>query len=48
LLFLPDQLTDGIEASNDPPIDVRDGAYAESFSRLNQRTGNCGKNTHLR
>src|SRR5262249_33951405 len=33
LLFLPGQLTDGIEASDDPLIDVRDGAYAESFSR---------------
>lgn len=35
LLFLPGQLTDGIEASDDPLIDVRDGAYAESFSRRN-------------
>jgi catalase len=33
LLFLPGQLTDGIEASDDPMIDVRDGAYAVSFSR---------------
>ncbi len=33
LLFLPGQLTDGIEASDDPMIDGRDGAYAESFSR---------------
>jgi catalase len=33
LLFLPGQLTDGIEPSDDPLIDVRDGAYAESFSR---------------
>jgi catalase len=33
LLFLPGQLTDGIEASDDPLISVRDGAYAESFSR---------------
>jgi catalase len=35
LLFLPGQLTDGIEPSDDPLIDVRDGAYAESFSRRN-------------
>ena len=33
LLFLPGLLTDGIEQSDDPLIDVRDGAYAESFSR---------------
>jgi catalase len=33
LLFLPGQLTDGIEPSDDPMIDVRDGAYAVSFSR---------------
>jgi catalase len=36
LLFLPGQLTDGIEASDDPLIDVRDGSYAESFSRRSQ------------
>ncbi|MGJ5176439.1 catalase family peroxidase [Bradyrhizobium oligotrophicum] len=35
LLFLPGQLTDGIEASDDPMIDVRNGAYAVSFSRRN-------------
>ncbi len=35
LLFLPGQLTEGIEASGDPLIDVRDGAYAVSFSRRN-------------
>lgn len=35
LLFLPGLLTDGIEPSDDPLIDVRDGAYAESFSRRN-------------
>jgi catalase len=35
LLFLPGQLTDGIEQSDDPLVDVRDGAYAESFSRRN-------------
>jgi catalase len=33
LVFLPGQLTDGIEPSDDPLIDVRDGAYAVSFSR---------------
>ena len=36
LLFLPGQLTDGIEESDDPLIDVRNGAYALSFSRRNQ------------
>jgi catalase len=36
LLFLPGQLTDGIEASDDPLIDVRDCAYAESFARRSQ------------
>ncbi len=36
LLFLPGQLTDGIEASDDPLIDVRDAAYAVSFSRRSQ------------
>lgn len=35
LLFLPGQLTDGIEPSDDPLIAVRDGAYAESFARRN-------------
>jgi catalase len=33
LLFLPGQLTDGIEPSDDPMIDIRNGAYAVSFSR---------------
>jgi catalase len=33
LLFLPGQLTDGIETSDDPMIDIRNGAYAVSFSR---------------
>lgn len=33
LLFLPGQVTDGIEPSDDPMIGVRDGAYAESFAR---------------
>jgi catalase len=36
LLFLPGQLTDGIEKSDDPLIDVRDGAYAISYSRRSQ------------
>ena len=36
LLFLPGELTDGIEESNDPLIDVRNGAYALSFSLRNQ------------
>ena len=35
LLFLPGQLTDGIEQSDDPLVDIRDSAYAESFSRRN-------------
>jgi catalase len=36
LLFLPGQLTDGIEQSDDPLIDVRSASYAESFSRRTQ------------
>jgi catalase len=36
ILFMPSQLTDGIEQSDDPLIDVRSGAYAESFSRRSQ------------
>jgi catalase len=35
LLFLPGQLTDGIEESDDPLIDLRNAAYAVSFSRRN-------------
>ena len=35
LLFLPGQVTDGIDPSDDPLIDVRNGAYAVSFSRRN-------------
>jgi len=35
LLFLPGQLTDGIEPSDDPLIEARNGAYAVSFSRRN-------------
>ena len=37
LLFLPGQLTDGIEPSDDPLIGLRDGAYAVSFSRRNPK-----------
>ncbi len=33
LLFLPGQLTEGIEPSDDPMIEIRNGAYALSFSR---------------
>ncbi|HTO61001.1 MAG TPA: catalase family peroxidase [Bradyrhizobium sp.] len=33
LLFLPGQLTDGIEQSDDPLIDIRNAAYAISFGR---------------
>lgn len=36
LLFLPGQLTDGIELSDDPLIELRDQAYAVSFSRRHQ------------
>jgi len=36
LSFLPGQLTDGIEQSDDPLIDVRNAAYAISFSRRSQ------------
>jgi catalase len=36
LLFLPTQLIDGIEASDDPLIGLRGGAYAVSFSRRTQ------------
>jgi catalase len=35
LLFLPGQVTDGIEVSDDPLIGDRDGSYAVSFSRRN-------------
>jgi len=35
LLFLPGQLTDGIEPSDDPLIEARNSAYAVSFSRRN-------------
>jgi catalase len=33
LLFLPNNLTDGIEVSDDPLIDARDQAYAVSYGR---------------
>jgi len=36
LLFLPGQVIDGIDPSDDPLIAVRDGAYAVSFSRRSQ------------
>jgi catalase len=35
LLFLPTNLIDGIEASDDPLIALRGGAYAVSYSRRN-------------
>jgi catalase len=35
LLYLPGQVTDGIELSDDPMVAIRDGAYAISFSRRN-------------
>jgi catalase len=35
LLFLPTLVTDGIETSDDPLIDLRGSAYAVSFSRRN-------------
>ncbi len=36
LLFLPGNLTDGIEPSDDPLIDTRNQAYAVSFGRRSQ------------
>lgn len=36
LLFLPGQLIDGIDKSDDPLIDLRDAAYAISYSRRSQ------------
>lgn len=36
LMLLPSNLTDGIEASDDPMIDVRDETYAVSFSRRSE------------
>ncbi|MFO1056795.1 MAG: catalase family peroxidase [Dongiaceae bacterium] len=36
IVFLPGLVTDGIELSDDPLVNFRDGAYAESFSRRSQ------------
>lgn len=36
LMLLPSNLTDGIEPSDDPMIDVRDETYAVSFSRRSE------------
>jgi catalase len=36
LLFLPGQVLEGIDVSDDPLINIRDGAYAVSFSRRSQ------------
>ena len=36
LLFLPTNLTDGIEPSDDPLIDARVQAYAVSFGRRSE------------
>jgi catalase len=36
LLYMPGQLIDGIEASDDPMIQSRNAAYAESFGRRSQ------------
>jgi catalase len=36
LLYLPGQVPDGIELSDDSMVSVRTGAYAESFSRRNR------------
>jgi catalase len=36
LLFLPGNVTDGIELSDDPLLGVRNGAYAVSYSRRSQ------------
>ncbi len=36
LLFLPGQIIDGIDLSDDPLVSVRDSAYAVSFSRRSQ------------
>jgi catalase len=37
LLFMPGNLTDGIEPSDDPLIPARDGSYAVSFGRRSER-----------
>jgi catalase len=36
LLFLPGNLTEGIEPSDDPLIAARDGAYPVSFGRRSE------------
>jgi len=36
LLFLPGNLTDGVDPSDDPLIDIRNQAYAVSFGRRQQ------------
>lgn len=36
LLYLPTQIPDGIELSDDPMVAIRAGTYAESFSRRNR------------
>jgi catalase len=36
LLFLPGQVADGIEPSDDPLLPARGGAYAISFSRRSE------------
>ena len=36
IIFLPGLVTDGVEASDDPLIPSRDGAYADSYTRRNQ------------
>jgi catalase len=36
LLFLPGNVTDGIEPSDDPLISARDNSYAVSFGRRSQ------------
>ena len=57
LLFLPGQLTDGIGESDDPLIDIRNGAYALSFAaqsiirwigRIVPRTGKCRRSSAAR
>jgi catalase len=45
LLFLPGNLTDGIEMSDDPLVAVRDSAYAVSFSRRSQSAAAAGNET---
>jgi catalase len=42
LLFLPGNLTDGIELSDDPLVAARNSAYAVSFSRRNENGSTAG------